>query len=94
MDSLKKIVQLVTRMPLPEGWDTLGRNPLEPAPGLDGVIYPAPSTQYHGLRPDGVYVPVVLLDHPVGGNERADEQFAACYVEAERLRAAGHEAFE
>ena len=56
---------------------------------IEDFVYPAPGMQYHGIRPDGVYVPIVIID-PHGEPNQADTLLAACQVETKSLRAAGH----
>lgn len=56
---------------------------------IDGLVYPAPNAQYHGIRPDGVYVPIVYIDGR-GDHGQADGLLAACKAETDRLRSAGH----
>lgn len=84
---VKQITSLGSRDQL--AWDAPSGSAGQGLAHIDSVVYPAPGTQYHGIRPDGAYVPMVFID---GRGEPclADEYLAACEEETERLRAAGH----
>lgn len=57
-------------------WGAPGRVTQKKILTRDGVEYPVQGAQYHGMRPDGVYVPIVIVD-PRGEPGDADAAISA-----------------